>query len=106
MQNVSLSAYRCTEKIAAFRAAPVLLILSTAEDISGGEIFLLSLVEKVHSWTPVVATPNPELARRCRSLGVQAVLVRGLRSLRREHLLLALWRLCFFQSAALLRLLS
>jgi glycosyltransferase involved in cell wall biosynthesis len=37
---------------------------------------------------------------------VQAVLVRGLRSLRREHLLLALWRLCFFQSAALLRLLS
>ena len=106
MENVSLSAYRCTEKIAAFRAAPVLLILSTAEDISGGEIFLLSLVEKVHSWTPVVATPNPELARRCRSLGVQAVLVRGLRSLRREHLLLALWRLCFFQSAALLRLLS
>ena len=105
MQNLSSSAYRSIEKSGAFRDAPVLLILSTAEDISGGEIFLLSLVEKVHSWTPVVATPNPELTRRCRTLGVQAVLVRGLRSLRREHLLLAIWRLCFCQSAALLRLL-
>jgi hypothetical protein len=60
MQNVSLSAYRCTEKIAAFRAA----LFSHSFHSGGylrGEIFLLSLVEKVHSWTPVVATPNPEL---------------------------------------------
>ena len=37
---------------------------------------------------------------------MQAVLIRGLRSLRREHFLLALWRLCFCQPAALRRLLS
>ena len=106
MQNISTNTFRCTDKSEAFTDTPVVLILSTAEDISGGEIFLLSLVEKIQSWTPVVATPNPELARRCGTVGVQAVIVRGLRSLRREHLLLALWRLFFCQSAALLRLLS
>ena len=106
MQNISTNTWRCTNKSEAFTDTPVVLILCTAEDISGGEIFLLSLVEKIQSWTPVVATPNPELARRCGTVGVQAVIVRGLRSLRREHLLLALWRLFFCQSAALLRLLS
>jgi glycosyltransferase involved in cell wall biosynthesis len=105
MQDISSNTQHCMLESKAFRDAPVVLILSTAEDISGGEIFLLSLVEKMQGWTPVVATPNAELACRCRSVGVQAVRVRGLRSLRRGHLLIAAWRLCFCQSAGLLSLL-
>ena len=105
MRNVLSTVYGCRDGCKALRGSPVLLIISTAEDISGGEIFLLSLVEKMRGWVPVVATPNPDLARRCRALGAQAVIIHGLRSLRREHRLLALWRLCFCQSAALLRLL-
>ena len=106
MQEVSSNAHCSTSLRQSFARSSVVLILSTAEDISGGEIFLLSLVEKMQGWTPVVATPNPELVRRCRNLGVQAVRVRGLRSLGREHALVASWRLCFYQSAGLLRLLS
>jgi glycosyltransferase involved in cell wall biosynthesis len=105
MRDISTNTFRCPDKSEAFTDTPVVLILSTAEDIAGGEIFLLSLIEKIQRWTPVVATPNPELAHRCRTVGVQAVIVRGLRSLRREHPLIALWRLCFWQSAALLKLL-
>ena len=103
MQEIASNARRSPLEGKAFRDSPVVLILSTAEDISGGETFLLSLVEKMQGWTPVVATPNPELVRRCRKLGVQAVRVRGLRSLGREHALVASWRLCFYQSAGLLQ---
>ena len=85
MQEISSNAHPSSSRRQSFSRSLVLLILSTAEDISGGEIFLLSLVEKMQGWTPVVATPNPELVRRCRNLGVQAVRVRGLRSLYREH---------------------
>jgi glycosyltransferase involved in cell wall biosynthesis len=106
MQEISSNAHPSSSGRQSLSRSSVVLILSTAEDISGGEIFLLSLVAKMQGWTPVVATPNPELVRRCRNLGVQAVRVRGLRSLCREHALVASWRLCFYQSAGLLRLLS
>lgn len=80
---------------------PVVLVLSTAEDISGGEIFLLSLFAKMTWWKAVLVTPNPDLMARCRAQGNEAILVPNLRSLRREYPLRALWRLLICQPLAL-----
>ena len=106
MPNFPSTTTPARDRTATSQALPVVLILSTAEDISGGETFLLSLIEKLRMWTPVIATPNSALAQRCRALGAKAVVVRGLRSLHRENIPLAIWRLITHQLFALLGLLG